>query len=65
MHVVEVGAGAVGFKGEHVVCAGWVGDVFEGEAEVVGEGVWFVGEDVFAEDVVCGLPLVARVRMYV
>jgi len=55
--LVEVGAGTVGFEGEHVVCSGGVGDVFEGEAEVACQCVWFVYGDVFRELVVGGLPL--------
>ena len=57
MHVVQVGAAAVGLEGEHRVGAGGRGGVLEGDAEVVCQGVGFVGVDVLAELVVGGLTL--------
>lgn len=57
VHVVQVLAGAVGFEGEHGVCARGAGGMLEGDAEVVGQGVGFVGVDVLAEFVICCLPL--------
>lgn len=55
--VVEVLAGAVALEGEHVVGAGRVRGVFEGDAEVVRQRVGLVVEDILGELVICGLPL--------
>lgn len=57
VHLVQVIAAAVGLEGKHGVGARVVGGVLERDAEVVRQGVGFVGEDVVAELVVCPLPL--------